>query len=178
MMVKDLEIPVWLEPLNQIFKDEIDSYENLLSIEREKRQSILKADSKRIESLSNESVIYIRKAQYEEKKRMELLEKIYLEENREVSKENLTLTEFLNVCDRQLNFVLKDNSTKLKTTVHALKEAIIINEKLLQTRNRLIQETIMGMKQLREESDSTYNSDLSTKSQSNNRSSLFLNTKA
>jgi hypothetical protein len=178
MMVTELEKPQWIQDLISIFEEEIESYENLLRIEKEKKEAILTANGKRIESLSNESIVYIRKAQLDEKSRMELIHRIYTEESGQQPDSNLTLSEFLNYSDRKLNFVLKEYSTKLKSIVQSLRESIIINEKLLQTRNGLIQQTISGIKNMKEDSEVTYNSNKASKNNGNNRSSLFLNARA
>lgn len=144
----------WVNELCKLFEEEITIYNRLLQLELEKREAVNSADGKLLQSLAKETYNLMVGASELERVRMKSIEDVYSKANLERSSEGITLTDFLNKIDRDSNFQLKTYATDLKSTVHKLKDAIIINEKLIQTRQDLLRKTVEEMQ--KSNADSTY----------------------
>ncbi|TGN17169.1 flagellar export chaperone FlgN [Leptospira idonii] len=132
----------WVESLRSLFTNEIDCYKRLLEWEGKKRIAIHAADGKALESCVKESYHIMVEASELERIRMKTIEDVYKKEQFEKAEASVTLTHFLNQMDRESNFKLKGFAQDLKATVQDLKEAILLNEKLLKTRKEFLQNTI------------------------------------
>jgi flagellar biosynthesis/type III secretory pathway chaperone len=152
----------WVNELCKLFEQEIGLYNRLLQLELEKREAVNSANGKALQSLAKETYNLMVNASELERVRMNSIEDVYKKNNLETGSDGITLTDFLNKIDRNSNFQLKSFATELKTSVHKLKDAIIINEKLIQTRQNLLQKTIQEMQKAG--SDTTYSPQTKTKS--------------
>ncbi|MCZ8156665.1 MAG: flagellar protein FlgN [Leptospira sp.] len=132
----------WVESLRSLFTIEIDCYKRLLALEGKKREAIHAADGKSLESCVKESYHVMVEASELERIRMKTIEDVFQKENFKSDAEGLTLTNFLNQMDRESNYKLKGFAQELKSVVQNLKEAILINEKLLKARKDFLQLTI------------------------------------
>ena len=65
----------------------------------------------------------------------------------------VTLSDFLNHLDRKSNYKLKGITNSLKETVHHLKDKIMLNDKLIQTRQELFQFTISSIQEAAEQKE-------------------------
>ncbi|MCZ8238943.1 MAG: flagellar protein FlgN [Leptospiraceae bacterium] len=164
----------WLEGICNLFQKEIELYGNLLTLELEKRNAINSADGRALQEITQKSYHFMVEASELERLRMKTIEEIYKTQNLEPSIDAITLTDFLNKVDRDSNFQLKGYATELKTTVHKLKDAIIINEKLIQTRQDLLQKTVSEMRKL--DKEPTYTSAENKKKTNSKVRALVLNT--
>ncbi|MCC5814310.1 MAG: flagellar protein FlgN [Leptospira sp.] len=152
----------WVNELCKLFEQEIVLYNRLLQLELEKREAVNSANGKALQSLAKETYNLMVNASELERVRMNSIEEVYKKNNLETGSDGITLTDFLNKIDRDSNFQLKSFATELKTSVHKLKDAIIINEKLIQTRQNLLQKTIQEMQKAG--SDTTYSPQTKSKS--------------
>jgi len=164
----------WLDGICNLFQREIELYANLLIMELEKRKAINSADGRALQEITQKSYHFMVEASELERLRMKVIEEIYKTQNLEPSIDSITLTDFLNKVDRDSNFKLKGYATELKTTVHKLKDAIIINEKLIQTRQGLLQKTVSEMRKL--DKEPTYTSAEHKKKTNSKVRALVLNT--
>ncbi|WP_411824471.1 flagellar protein FlgN [Leptospira sp. 'Mane'] len=130
----------WVESLRSLFTNEIDCYKRLLDWEGKKRQSIHAADGRALESCVKESYHVMVEASELERIRMKTIQDVY--EKEKFENKEITLTNFLNQMDRESNYKLKGFAQELKSVVQELKEAIIVNDKLLRTRKDFLQKTI------------------------------------
>ncbi|MCB1193959.1 MAG: flagellar protein FlgN [Leptospiraceae bacterium] len=167
----------WIENLAELFKGEIEVYKELLKIENNKKDAILKAKGKELESLSKETNKLIVDASNLESKRNRVIEEIYDKAKLERTSEVPYLSEFLNQLDRDSNFKLKGLANELKDVVKNLKEMILVNEKLLKSRQDIFD---LSMEALKAASDtnlpSSYEKSSSVKSPKS-RTSIMINTK-
>jgi len=168
----------WVTELCQIFQEEISVYSDLLKLELKKREAVNKADGRSLQDLTRETYNLMVKASEMERVRMRSIEEVYKKDNLQTEGEGITLTDFLNKIDRNSNFKLKGYATELKSTVHKLKDAIIINDKLIKTRQGLLNKTLDEMK--KQDAEPTYTSTIATKHNktSSKPRALVLNTSA
>jgi flagellar biosynthesis/type III secretory pathway chaperone len=164
----------WLEDICKLFQKEIDLYGNLLTLELEKRKAVNSADGKSLQEITQKSYHYMVEASEIERLRMKAIEEIYKTQNFEPSVDKINLTDFLNKVDRDSNFKLKGYATELKSTVHRLKDAIILNDKLIQTRQGLLQKTVSEMQKI--DNESTYTPAEQKKKPNTKVRALVLNT--
>ncbi len=144
----------WVDELCVIFEQEIDLYKRLLEIEWKKRDAINHADGKSLREYSQQTYNLMVSAAELERVRMKSIEEFYKSQDQEIRKSEITLSDFLNKIDRDSNYRLKDYATDLKSTVHKLKEAVLVNERLIQTRQELLQKTIQEIQKA--DSEITY----------------------
>ncbi|MDF3818487.1 flagellar export chaperone FlgN [Leptospira sp. 96542] len=137
----------WVESLRSLFTSEIDCYTRLLELEGKKRIAIHGADGKSLELCVKESYHIMVEASELERIRMKTIEDVYEKEKFEKGESFITLSHFLNQLDRESNFKLKGFALELKTIVSQLKEAIIINEKLLKTRKDFLKHTTQALEE-------------------------------
>lgn len=161
----------WVEDICKIFQEEIILYKKLLDLELEKRIAVNSADGKKLQEITKESYHLMVNTSELERVRMKTLEDIYKKENLEDTG-GITLSDFLNKIDRESNFKLKSYATDLKSTVHKLKDAIIVNEKLIQTRQEILKKTVSEMQELNAET--TYSPKAKIQSGANKAKSLVL----
>ncbi|WCL50059.1 flagellar export chaperone FlgN [Leptospira sp. GIMC2001] len=166
----------WVEELCKIFQKEIIVYTNLLAIELKKREAVNKADGRSLQEYNRETYNLMVEASEMERVRMRSIEEVYRKNNLIIEKEAITLTDFLNKIDRDSNFQLKGYATELKTIVHKLKESIVINDKLINTRQELLNKTIEAMKKA--DAETTYTTSTKTKKTPSKTRALVLNTSA
>jgi hypothetical protein len=132
----------WAESLRSLFTNEIDCYKRLLELEGKKREAIHAADGKSLETCVKESYHIMVEASELERIRMKTIDDVYTKENLNREEASVTLTSFLNQMDRDSNYKLKGFAQELKSVVQHLKEAILVNEKLLRVRKDFLQKTI------------------------------------
>lgn len=162
----------WVEELCQIFKQEIHLYNKLLELELEKRNAVNKGNGRSLHDLAKETYNLMVNTSELERVRMKSIEEVYRNHQFPKEEEGITLTDFLNKIDRDSNFKLKTYATELKSTVHKLKDAIVVNEKLIQTRQELLKKTVDEMQKMNMEV--TYSPNNSRKSSGNKTKSLVL----
>lgn len=166
----------WIDNLVEIFKKEIGIYKDLLKIEDNKKEAILKAQGKKLETLSKETSKLIVEASDIEGKRNRVIEEIYDTAKLEKSSEVPFLSEFLNQLDRDSNFKLKGLANELKDVVKNLKEMIIVNEKLLKSRQDIFELSMDALKNASQSNlPSSYEKSTSTKVPKS-RTSIMINT--
>lgn len=146
----------WVDDLCHLFEKEIHIYKELLAIEKEKKEAIIKADARNLQELTKKSYDYMVSASELDRVRMSSIQEYYEKNNYLRENQRITLTDFLNKLDRDSNFKLKAYATELKSTVHKLKEAILINEKLIGTRQGILQATIQELQKQYQEPEPTY----------------------
>lgn len=146
----------WVHDLCNLFETEIGIYKNLLSIELQKKEAILKADAKALQELTKKTYDLMVNASELDRIRMNCIQDYYNQNHLSIGKEGITLTDFLNKLDRDSNFQLKGYATELKTAVHKLKDAILVNERLMETRQGILQATIRELQKVSSEKESTY----------------------
>jgi flagellar biosynthesis/type III secretory pathway chaperone len=169
----------WVEELCKLFQKEVGLYNELYQIELEKREFIHKADGRGLQESVNRTYHLMVEASELERVRMKSIEEVYKTREITPSESGITLSDFLNKMDRESNFRLKTFATELKTVVHKLKEAILLNDKLIQTRQEILKTTITEMQKL--DGDKTYQpagAKETTKSSSGKSRALVLNTSA
>lgn len=137
----------WVESLRGLFTSEIDCYKRLLDLEGKKKAAIHAADGKSLELCVKESYHIMVEASELERVRMKAIEDVYKKEKLEKIESTITLSNFLNQIDRDSNFKLKGFALELKSTVSDLKDAIILNEKLLKTKKEFLQNTIDSLQE-------------------------------
>ncbi len=137
----------WLGRVSSLFEEEILLYSEILGLEKEKTDAITKADGKSLESISKKTYELIVHASEIERVRMNAIQDVYTSSNLGIPKEGvLTLTDFLNKIDRDSEHRLKQLGTRLKDTVHRLKERIKANDRMIRTRQEFLQATIEAMR--------------------------------
>ncbi|GBF51561.1 FlgN protein [Leptospira ryugenii] len=164
----------WVESLRDLFTKEIDCYKRLLDWEGKKRKAIHEADGKTLESCVKESYHLMVEASEWERIRMKTIQDVYTKENFENGKDSLTLTHFMNQMDRESNYKLKGFAQELRTVVLDLKEAIVVNEKLLRTRNDFLQKTLDTIRESGKEKVYTSSHQPARRTQ-NQKSAVILN---
>ncbi|EMJ99892.1 FlgN protein [Leptospira sp. B5-022] len=137
----------WLDRVSSLFEEEIRLYSEILGLEKEKTESITKADGRALETISKKTYELIVHASELERVRMSAIHDVYTSGNLGIPKEGeLTLTDFLNKIDRESEHKLKQLGTRLKDTVHRLKDKIKANDKLIRTRQEFLKATIDAMR--------------------------------
>ncbi|TGK03068.1 flagellar protein FlgN [Leptospira langatensis] len=137
----------WLERICSLFEDEIRLYSEILELEKNKTEAVTKADGKSLEVISKKTYELIVHASELERVRMVAIQDVYTSSNLGIPKEGeLTLTDFLNKIDRESEHRLKQLGTRLKDTVHRLKDRIKANDKLIRTRQEFLTATIDAMR--------------------------------
>lgn len=177
MITKEGQMGDWVEELCTLFQKEISIYSELLVGELKKREAINTADGKALQDHAKNTYNLMVEASELERVRMKSIELVYSNNKLEQSSEGITLSDFLNKIDRDSNFKLKGYATELKTTVHKLKEAIVVNEKLILTRQDLLKKTVEEMQKINAGTE-TYSPSAGTKNQAAKARSLVLNTSA
>lgn len=166
-------LPEWTGNLEKIFQQEIEIYKELIELEKRKKETILVADGKKLEVLTEKTQQLIAKASEQESKRMRLITDVYQKEKLKQAGETPILSEFLNQIDRQSNFRLKGFANSLKQIVRNLKDKIMVNDKLLRTRQDIYSMSIDALKQA---SDIEMPSYEGNQKANKNRTSVLLNT--
>lgn len=152
-----------LESILSLFQEEIHVYKSLLELENMKKTFINSADGKELERTLKQSNDMMIHASELERIRMKSLEDWYTFEKKNMPESGITLTHFLNSLDRESGHKLKSTASVLKTTVLSLKEAVILNDKLLKSRKDFLNTTIDAMRDRIEVQDSTYKDSNMTK---------------
>lgn len=137
----------WLDDLIALFSRETSLYETLQKLEEQKTQAIRVADGKNLESIAKQSYQCLVEASEIERVRMKFIQQVYEEKNMDYSNPPPTLNDFLTILDRNSNYRMKKAGTELKEAVKELKQKILLNEKLLNSRKELLQSTIAAMKE-------------------------------
>lgn len=135
----------WVEELCKLFEKEIGIYSRLWEGEMLKRSAIQQADGKALQEQAKNTYHLMVEASELERLRMQSIESVYQNSHLPKSEEGITLSDFLNKIDRDSNFKLKGYATELKTVVHKLKDAVIVNEKLILTRQELLHKTVQEL---------------------------------
>jgi len=148
---KGIRMLDWVESLRGLFASEIDCYRRLLELEGKKKAAIHSADGKSLELFVKESYHIMVEASELERVRMKAIEEVYEKEKLTRLEPNITLTNFLNQIDRDSNFKLKGFALELKAVVADLKEAILLNEKILKTKKEFLQNTIDSLQEQNKE---------------------------
>ncbi len=167
----------WVESLRSLFTNEIDCYKRLFEVEGRKKAAIHAADGKSLEACVKESYHIMVEASELERMRMRAIEDVYAKEKFKNEEESITLTNFLNQLDRESNYKLKGFAQELKSVVQNLKEAILINEKLLSARKDFLQTTIDALQEHAREKVYTSNKQLIRRGQGQ-KSAVILNATA
>ncbi|MCB1158576.1 MAG: flagellar protein FlgN [Leptospiraceae bacterium] len=167
----------WLDDLVGIFKEEIRIYRDLLDIELKKKDTILKAEGKKLQEFTNQTRELISKAARLEENRMKSIQQVYEDASIEKKAEIPVLSEFLDQIDRDSNYKLKGLANDLKEVVRNLKEKLEINERLLKSRHDMYEMTMDVLKQATEVEMPSYDSG-SPRGQKSRAASVLLNTRA
>ena len=146
------EMTEWIHDLYKLFEKEVRLYKELLEIEISKTDAINKIEGKLLETLTKKSYELSITASILEKARMDAINDIYKKNHME-KPQSVTLSDFLNNIDRKSNYKLKGITNSLKETVHNLKSRIIVNEKLVKSRQELFQFTINSIQEAASENE-------------------------
>ncbi len=167
----------WINSLSEIFTKEIQIYKNILALEIRKKGIIIEKNGKMLESLTKESYNLMVGASELERVRMTAIENFYKEKKIEISAEQNSFNEFLNHIDRNSNYKLKGLAGELKEVLQALKEKIIVNEKLIKTNQEIFKLSIDALKRASETEIPVAYGIANTKTVTRN-TPVMLNTKA
>lgn len=147
-----LQVPVDVEKnLEYILKEEISVYKSLLILETNKKDVIIHAKGKELESITKQIAPLLSRATEIEEKRQKAIRDYFQTKGFELPKRQIYLSEFLEKLDLVTRPIFEKLGEELRSTVSELREKVIINENLLKTKQEIFQLTLESLKEAAEE---------------------------
>lgn len=147
-----LQVPAETEKsLEYLLKEEISIYKSLLILETQKKEAIIHAKGKELESITKQIAPLLSRATEIEEKRQSALKEYFQKKGFSLPERQIYLSEFLENLDLVSKPVFEKLGEELRTVVSELREKVLINENLLKTKQEIFQLTIESLKEAAEE---------------------------
>ncbi len=147
-----LQVPIDIEKnIEYLLKEEISTYKSLLILETRKKEAIVRANGKELESITKQIAPLLSRATQMEEKRQSALREYFQSKGFELFERQVYLSEFLEKLDLVTKPVFEKLGEELRSIVTELREKVIINENLLRTKQEIFQLTLDSLKEAAEE---------------------------
>lgn len=147
-----LQVPVDTEKnIEYLLKEEISIYKSLLILETNKKEAIIHAKGKELESITKQIAPLLSRAQETEEKRQKALRDYFQSKGLELPERQIYLSEFLEKLDLVTKPIFEKLGEELRSVVTELREKVIVNENLLKTKQEIFQLTLESLKEAAEE---------------------------
>jgi hypothetical protein len=174
-----IQAPLDIErDLEYILKEEISVYKSILLLETNKKESIIHAKGKDLESATKQIGHLLTIATEVELRRRSAMNRYFDEKKIKPNGEEVILSEFLEQLDTGSREKFEGLASDLRKVVGELREKVIVNESLLRAKQEIFQLTMETLKEAAEDKAAPEVSYESSPKPSRSRTSIMLNTKA
>lgn len=163
--------------LEYILKEEISVYKSILLLETNKKNSIIHAKGKDLESATKQISHLLTIATEVELRRRSAMSRLFDEKKLKPKGEEVALSEFLEILEAPSREKFDVLAADLRAVVGELREKVLVNESLLRAKQEIFQLTLETLKEAAEDKAPEVSYENSSKP-SRARTSIMLNTKA